>query len=329
MRVNRGVLGWGLFFIMVGLVPLAVRGGLVDAGTVRRAWELWPLILIGIGLGLVLQRTRAAFVGGVLVAVTFGLMGGSALAAGFGPVAGLGTCGFGGGFGTGEAFTARSGTLGSSARVTLDLSCGELTAASGPGSGWQVSGTSGDGTPPDIVASDGRLSVRSPDHHGFDLAGGSSWSLTLPRDPSIQMGLTVNAGTARIDLTGMAVTDIDTTVNAGDAHLNLSTAVGTRSVNASVNAGSLALSLPTPDGTLSGNLSANAGSISVCVPAGVALRIDASDSALGSDNFGSQGLTRNGNVWTNGVSDVGANRIELNTSANLGAVNLNPESGCD
>ncbi len=329
MRVNRGVLGWVLLFITVGLVPLAVRSGLVDAGTVRRAWELWPLILIGIGLGLVLQRTRAAFVGGVLVALTFGLMGGSALAVGFGPVAGLGTCGFVGGAGTGEGFAARSGTLGGTARVTLELSCGELTAASGPGSAWQVSGSSGDGTPPDITASDSRLSVRSPDRHGFDLAGGSSWSLTLPRDPSLQLGLTVNAGTARLDLAGMAVTDVDATVNAGDAHLDLSTATGMRTVSMSVNAGSGALSLPTPDGILSGNLSANAGSISVCVPAGVALRIDASDNPLGSNNFGSQGLTRNGNVWQNQVPGLSANRIELNTSANLGAINLNPESGCD
>ena len=27
MRVNRGLLGWGVFFVAVGAVPLAVRAG--------------------------------------------------------------------------------------------------------------------------------------------------------------------------------------------------------------------------------------------------------------------------------------------------------------
>ena len=51
----------------------------------RRAqpvWTLWPLILIGIGVGLVLSRTRFDFVGGLIVAATFGIMVGGLLSAG-------------------------------------------------------------------------------------------------------------------------------------------------------------------------------------------------------------------------------------------------------
>ena len=40
MRINRGLLGWGLFFIVVGSVPLAVQSGLIDEDVVRRAWQL-------------------------------------------------------------------------------------------------------------------------------------------------------------------------------------------------------------------------------------------------------------------------------------------------
>ncbi|HEY6571184.1 MAG TPA: DUF5668 domain-containing protein, partial [Candidatus Limnocylindrales bacterium] len=72
MHINRGMLGWGVFLIVAGSVPLLVQAGAVDPEVIRRVWQLWPLILIGIGLGLILQRTRAAVVGGLIVAVTCG-----------------------------------------------------------------------------------------------------------------------------------------------------------------------------------------------------------------------------------------------------------------
>src|SRR4051794_28247992 len=62
MRVNRGLLGWGVFFLVLGAVPLVVAYGGVAASTFDRAWQLWPLLLIGAGLGLVFARTRAAVV---------------------------------------------------------------------------------------------------------------------------------------------------------------------------------------------------------------------------------------------------------------------------
>ena len=89
MHVNRGLLGWGVFFIVAGAVPLAVQSGAIDPAVVRRAWELWPLILIGIGLGLVLQRTRVAIVGGLVVSVTFGLIVGGWFAVGCRRIGGL------------------------------------------------------------------------------------------------------------------------------------------------------------------------------------------------------------------------------------------------
>ncbi len=329
MRVNRSVLGWGVFFITVGLVPLAVRGGYVDAAIVRRAWELWPLILVGIGLGLVLQRTQAAVVGGLVVAVTFGLMGGSVLAVGFGSVAGFGTCGFGAGTANAVSFPMQSGTLGGPAQVSLDLSCGDLTAVSGAGSDWQLAGSSGNGSPPDVDASPARLAVRSPDVQGFDIARGATWQLTLPRDPELDLEVTVNAGSARLNLDQTHVRDLAASVNAGDAHVDLTTTPGITALTATVNAGSLSIALPSPSGMLTGSLSANAGSLQICVPDGVALRFRASDNPLGANNFGSRGLTRNGNTWTNAAFAAASSAIDLDASANLGAITLNPESGCE
>ncbi len=328
VRVNWRVLGWGVFFVVVGLVPIAVRGGAIDELTVRLAWGLWPLILIGIGLGLLLERTAAAVIGNIVVAVTFGLMVGSVLAVGFGPVAGIGSCGFGAGIARGDPFPEQTGTLGGAADVSLDLSCGEVTATTGSGSDWQVSGRSENGTPPQISAAPARLSIRSPNHQAFGLGAAASWQVTLPQDPSLTLDATVNAGTARLDLSDAHVSGIDLSVNAGEAHLSLGGAAGSMSVNASVNAGALTLSLPAPNGVLTGDLSANAGSINMCIPDGVALQIRSSNS-LGVNNFGSQGLTREGDVWSNQVPGLSSSRIELTTSTNLGSITLNPEAGCE
>ena len=47
------------------------------------------------------------------------------------------------------------------------------------------------------------------------------------------------------------------------------------------------------------------------------------------DNFGSQGLTRTNDVWSNQLPGLSTDRIELTTSANLGSITLNPEGGCE
>ena len=162
MHVNRGLLGWGVFFITLGCVPLAVRAGYLDPAAVARAWELWPLILVGIGLGLILRRTKAAAVGGLVVAVTFGLMGGALLAGGLPSVGGISACGFGSNGGNGTAFPDQAGSFGLEARVDLELNCGELAVASADGTAWTVTGTSDGGRPPEVQASGERLLVRSP-----------------------------------------------------------------------------------------------------------------------------------------------------------------------
>ena len=92
MHLNRGLLSWGLFLILAGLVPLAERAGLISADQILGWWNLWPLILIGIGVGLVLSRTSFEVIGSLIVAGTFGLMLGAFLAVGIGGFSG-GVCG--------------------------------------------------------------------------------------------------------------------------------------------------------------------------------------------------------------------------------------------
>ena len=82
MRIRRGLLFAGLFLIPLGGMTLLVRAGTVDADALAGIWRLWPLILIGFGIALLLGRSRAASVGTAVAALTLGVLVGSAIASG-------------------------------------------------------------------------------------------------------------------------------------------------------------------------------------------------------------------------------------------------------
>ena len=329
MRVNRGLLGWGVFFIVLGAVPLAVRGGLVNVATVALAWELWPLLLIGAGLSLVLRRTRAAAVGNLLVGLTFGLIGGGLLVGGLGSVP-ASVCGTGGSAGPATSGGAPPfvGALGAGASVEVTVNCGSLTVATQPGSQWSVA--RGPDPQPQILAADsGQLRVAFGRDRRIGIGtSGTRWQMGLPADPALDVTLAVNAGSAQVALGSAHVSALTASVNAGDATIDLGGAVGTTSVTGSVNAGSMKVALPTPQGTLGGSFSANVGSVGVCSPAGVPLRIRVGAQPLGSNNFAQRGMTQAGDTWTRGAWDGAASRIDLTVSANLGSIALDPEDGC-
>ena len=325
MRVNRGLLGWGVFLIVLGAVPLAVEAGRLEEDTVRNAWQLWPLILVGIGLGLLLARTPAAIVGTLVVAVTFGLMGGALLATGV--TGSLSGCGVGVGT-SGSPFETSTGTLGTDAEVDIEFDCGELAIESQPGVAWAVAGSGPDGQAPEITSSASRLIVRTPEGSGggFNQAG-RLWRITLPVDPQVNLGLAVNAGSADAVLAGMHVPATSATVNAGSLRLDLSETLDVATVDASVNAGSISLTLPAA--SITGSLSANAGSIELCVPDGVGLRFTGADNPLGSNNFADRGLLQSGGTWTSPGYASADYRLDMSASATAGSITLNPESGCD
>ena len=329
MHVNRGLLGWGVFFIALGAVPLAVRSGALDEATARRAWELWPLLLIGAGLGLALRSTPFASVGNIVVGLAFGLMAGGLVVGGLGsaPVAFCGTTGNTDGGPTGHQ---ASGTLAGGASVDLNVDCGSLTLAAQPGTGWLLSWPATTTREPRVITStSGKLRVELGAQRGIGIGDPAAhWDMQLPADPTIDVNLSVNAGSAKVALGGAHVSSLSASVNAGDAKIDLSGTSGPTSLTGSANAGTLSIALPEPSATLTGSLSANAGSIRICVPAGTPLRIRVGDEPLGSNNFAQRGLTQTGSVWTRGPWDTAVSRIDLTVSANLGSITLDPEDGC-
>jgi hypothetical protein len=324
--LDRRLLGWGLFFIILGAVPLAVRANVLDPEIVRRWPSLWPLLLIGWGFGLVVRRTPLEWVGGAVTVVTFGLMAGGALAAGFGGVTDVTGCGDGAG---GQAFATQSGELQSPARLNVELSCGSVVFATGPGNAWSVSGTESRGRIPETSTSSNEVSIEPDGGSFFSSDGGGSvnWNVTVPQAPELSLGLTINAGSGTASLAGANLSSINATVNSGTARLELGGVARLDDANVTVNLGQATIVLPA--GGSSANLSLNAGSLNVCIPANAAVRVRWNGS-LGSNDLADSGLTEvDGGTWVSAGFVESAPHLELHVTANAGSFELDTDGTCD
>jgi hypothetical protein len=332
MHLDRRLLGWGIFFILLGVVPLAVRAGYVDADLVGRWPTLWPILLIGGGLGLILRATSVSWLGGAITAITLGVMGGSAIATGFGGIPSFSGCGGG----AGQAFAAQHGALTGSGRVNVEFNCGNLTIATTDASEWQVTGTDQRGHGPTVnVAQDGTVTLKGGARNLFDDLGRSTWAVALPKTfdragaPGLDLGVTLNAGDGSMSLAGATIDALSLTVNAGSMAVDLTTAqaMPRGGLSATVNAGKATLSLPAFDGSAS--LSLNAGNLVVCVPTGTALLVHW-NGTVASNDLAEAGLTQSGNdrTWVTPGFVATAPHVELSVSANAGSFDLNLGGSC-
>ncbi len=325
VRIDRSFFRWGLFFVIVGAIPLAVRAGILTADQVAGWWRVWPLILVGVGVAIIGRRTPLRPVGGLVVAVTVGIMVGGLLAAG--------VAGFSGDFcGPGDrsvSFPEQSGALSGKAAVEIAMDCGDAAVTTQAGTGWSVGGK--DRTPggPDISADESQLTVRSSDRdrNPFDFIGRhASWRIALPTDPTLAVSAQVNAGSSTFDLTGADLDALDLELNAGSATVDLGAARVVDEIAIEMNAGSLRLTLPAT--SMHGSINVNAGSVQLCAPPGVALRLRTNDSIITSYDYEGHGLTHTGSTWVSPDYDTAAQRIDLVTEGNAGSFTLNPKEGC-
>lgn len=324
MHLDRRLLGWGVFFILLGAIPLLVKAGLLDAALVGQWPLLWPVLLIGWGLGLLLRGTSVALIGGAVTAITLGVMGGGALATGFSDLPFASGCT---NTGAGTPFATRTGEFGSTAQVNIELSCGTLAVGTTGGNGWSVEGSDRDGLGPKLTSGGGMLTLASDDGRGpFSSTGRVDWRVGLPASPLLTLGFTVNAGQGDFALDGR-YSSVNLTVNAGEAHLLLAGADEVGDVNATVNAGSAVVNLPPGDG--SGNLTLNAGSMNVCLAPTAAVRISW-NGTLASNNFAATNLQKvDDDTWATPGFTVGQPHTELNVSANAGSFTLDMDGTCD
>jgi hypothetical protein len=323
MRIDSRFLRWGVFLIFLGGVPLAVQAGWLSVTAVAGWWRYWPLILIGIGVGLLLRRTPVHFLGGLIVAATLGLMIGGLLAGGVSTGIGFGCVTNH----SGTAFATTSGTFAADGTVGIEMSCGDLTVNAASGRVWIVSGRSSDGHVPVTAAQADRLELQPPGRSWLGPFGDQAsedWTVSLPTDPKIALDATLNAGTAGLDLSGAHLSRLSMTTNAGTTTIDLDGANLT-TLSYTLNAGSTRIALPST--SMTGSATVNAGSLGLCVPTGADLRIESS-SILASNNFAERGLIQTGSTWTSPAYGLSPIQIDLSLTANAGSIELDPTGGC-
>ena len=322
MHVNRGLLNWGVFFVLLGAIPLAVRQGLLSEEAVARAWTLWPLLLIAAGIGILLRRSPIEFAGGLITAATLGLIGGGLLASGGIP---FGACGDETGS---KPFTPQGGQLASTASVDVRLNCGELTIETTLGTRWQVEGMDDDGSGPRIESTSSGVQITSDDRSGFSFVGSRDrWSVTLGTGSTIDLSTTLNAGEARLNLFGASLGRFETSVNAGKLVIDLGSVAQIGSFDLHLNAAEARIALP--ELTTRATIEANAGSVTLCPPSGAGLRVQMNDNITASNNFAERGLVETtDNVWETQGFGAAAVQLKVQAQVNAGSLTAAPAGTC-
>jgi hypothetical protein len=315
MRIRTGRLFWGLLLIPLGAIPLLVRANVIDGSRLTDAWKLWPLVLVGIGLALLVRRGRSGLILVVISALGLGLLGGAAIASSGGSLGDVGDCVI-----TPAALqhTTSAGTFGGPAAVSLELDCGQASVATGAGSGWTL-GADYRGNPPLVSGSSSELRL-SPPHGG---ASYQDWTLELPSSLTRTIELTANAGSATLTLPGATLDQVTATINAGDLRIDAAGAAVSR-ISIAVNAGRARVTLG--EGPTTGSLSTNAGDLALCAPSSSNLILHVTNQLTFVTNLAQRGFSRSGDTWSR--AGTGGSVIELSIEGTLGSFTVDPEGGC-
>ena len=314
MRIRRGLLFSGLFLIPVGGLTLLVRGGYIEPSALADLWRLWPLVLVGLGIAIILGRTSFAVLGTAISGLVLGLIVGGGLASG--SWVGFGVCADPN---ADVQQLDQTGTFDGPATVTLDLRCGSVDLATEAGPGWHVQAGYA-AVAPDIGASSTRLSLRAPE--GSDVR--QDWTVTVAPDRLSDLEVHVNGASAATRLDGASLARVSVDANAGDVLVDAGSATMSR-LSVTANAGRVRVTLG--PGPTVGDLRLNASAMDLCVPADAGLRITANEELTFATNLGDRGLTHTGSVWERPATGSGG-LIDLSVSGNAAAFNLDPSGGC-
>jgi hypothetical protein len=317
VRINRGLVFWGVALITAGAVALAIQAGVIDGEGARQWWRFWPVALIVIGFTIIVARTPFALAGTLVAGLVVGGLAGS-LVSGWPDGLSVG-CG-----GEAEQQTGADGSFGSSAEVDLDFNCGDLNVVMGNGSDWAVDANYAGDSEPQITSGDNSLRMVA-EGGGFPFGEGrQEWRVTLPTDVELALQVEANAASSELDLEGGSFGELNLDTNAGSVTLDLSGA-SARALSIEMNAGSVDLTADA-DTAFDGTVEMNAGSLDICIPDGIAFAITIEeDNITFSHNLDDSGLTRSGDTWRGGSGEAA---ITLGVEGNAASFTLNPEGGC-
>jgi Domain of unknown function (DUF5668)/N-terminal domain of toast_rack, DUF2154 len=240
-----------LVLIALGIVFLLANAGYLTRVSWRDVAQLWPVLLVVLGVDLLL-RPRSVF---AAVIVEVALIGAALLYLAAGPMP-PGSNAVNGGRFTSQGSVLRVGA--SSLSLTLGYGAGDLT----------VSGAATDSVTPSLVmvkstredidlrwkvqgTGSATVDVKSA---GPDLPFGGetrAWDVAVPSDMPVGLTLNLGAGDFDIDLSNVMLTEA--TINNGASNLQIA--------------------LPKPKGSVPVTVSTGASSVDLRIPAGVEYRV--------------------------------------------------------
>jgi len=151
-----------------------------------------------------------------------------------------------------------------------------------------------------VLAGEGKLKVRQPDHRGFIGIGPSfnTWELRLPDAIPTDLSVAFGAGESRLDLRGMRLTNLDVTLGAGETSIDLSD-VRTN---------------------LTARVEGGAGEFSVRVPRDINVRVLGAEDGLGEVNADGFQRDRDALVYT--PATAATTTLEIALRRGVGEVNI-------
>lgn len=286
--------------IGIGILFLLNNMGLIQVNFWRLASTLWPVVLIGIGLDMLIGRRST---GGSLLALllTALFLVGGALFVGVGPAT----------ISRGEATEIRyaPGSV-TEADIRISTSTGRLTVGTLADAGVLVAGTV-------RLAGNEEVREESSEEDGKALYRLSSEGVGA-------VGVAGNESLWDLHINGEVPTNLDINTGAGEAELNLERARLT-GLNVDLGIGATTITLPR-SGTFSGEISGGIGKLVIRVPESLAVRIHV-DTGIGQVQVNGDFNQPGENVYLSAAAQESSERATLNVSSGIGQVVIENVAG--
>ena len=239
---NRGYF-WPAILIGIGVLALVAQTGAISGGSLLRLADLWPLILIVIGLELmnrrVLQGAKRDLATALIVLVAVG--GAAAYVAARGPVSD-----------TTQTMDS-SDAVGSLNQATLDVDAGAaamiVEGSSSLGSDLYRAHIEYTGTKPSISLDRSTGNLRIFKNNDFSFFANRRFVVNVQLNSDVSWNISANTGASNDTLKLSAVKVGSITLNAGASRTDITLGRPTGIVRVSVDGGAITLRLHRPSGS--------------------------------------------------------------------------------
>ncbi|HEV2034376.1 MAG TPA: DUF5668 domain-containing protein [Candidatus Dormibacteraeota bacterium] len=234
---------WPAVLILIGVIALLVNAGAISTDRLYRLADLWPLILVVIGLELISRRAFHGAMADVAAVLIVLVAAGGALAyVAVGPAIPGGN----------QTFNT-SGAVGSLNQATLHVDVGSMTmtveGSADLGADLYRAHVEYSGAKPDVSLDRSTGDLQISQNNPFGFFGGRHLVLDLQINSAVTWSFSVNTGAAsdKLKLSTVRVLSID--LNTGASREDIILGPPTGEVPITVNGGALTVHLHRPSGT--------------------------------------------------------------------------------